>query len=93
MVAAVVGGVAGVRVAAVGRVRVRGLWRGARVLRRAQRLLAGGGVGVAGGHHGRGHGLLRSRKHLQGERETNDKLGSVTMEPGRTFMGGPMGLT
>lgn len=93
MVAAVVGGVAGVRVAAVRRVRVRGLWRGAGVLRRAQCLLAGGGVGVAGGHHGRGHGLLGSSKHLQGARERNNMLSNVTMEPGWPFIGGPMGLT
>lgn len=93
VVAAMVGGVASVRVAAMRRMRVRRLRRRAGVLWRAQRLLAGGGVGVAGGHHGRGHGLLRSRKHLQGTRKRNDMLSTVTMEPGRTIIGGPMGLT
>lgn len=46
------------------RVCVRGLRGGARVLRRAQGLLARRGVGVAGCHHGRRHGLLRRGKHL-----------------------------
>lgn len=44
---------------------VGGLRRGAGVLRRSQGLLAGRGVGVAGGHHGRGHGLLGRSKDLQ----------------------------
>lgn len=47
------------------RVRVRGLRRGTGVLRRSQGLLTGCCVRVAGGHHGRGHGLLRGSKDLQ----------------------------
>lgn len=63
--AAVVRNMAAVPVAV--RVRVGGLRRGAGVLRRSQGLLAGRGVGVAGGHHGRGHGLLGRGKDLREE--------------------------
>lgn len=46
-------------------VRVRGLRRSAGILRRSQGLLARCGVRVAGGHHGRGHGLLRRSEDLR----------------------------
>lgn len=45
--------------------RVRRLWGGAGVLRRAKRLLARSGVGVARCHEGRRNGLLRCRKYLE----------------------------
>lgn len=78
MVAAVVAVVAvvGHVVAMCVAVRVRGLRRGAGVLRRAQRLLAGRSVGVAGGHHGRGHGLLGGSEYLRGRERTGCQDGS-----------------
>lgn len=50
---------------------VRRLRGGAGVLWGAQGLLAGRGVGVAGGHHGCGYGLLRCSEHLQKTRKAS----------------------